>query len=47
MEGLAVTPDQKTLVGIMQSRLYNPSNAGAINKNLTRIVTFDIATGKN
>ncbi|MBK0368786.1 esterase-like activity of phytase family protein [Flavobacterium agrisoli] len=46
MEGLAVTPDEKTLVGIMQSRLYNPSNAGAINKTLTRIVTFDIATGK-
>ena len=46
MEGLAITPDEKTLVGIMQSRLYNPSNAGAINKTLTRIVTFDIATGK-
>lgn len=45
MEGLAITPDEKTLVGIMQSRLYNPSNAGAINKTLTRIVTFDIATG--
>ena len=45
MEGLTVTPDQKTLVGIMQSRLYNPSNVGAINKKLTRIVTFDIATG--
>ncbi len=45
MEGLTVTPDQKTLVGIMQSRLYNPSKAGAINKTLTRIVTFDIATG--
>lgn len=45
MEGLTITPDQKTLVGIMQSRLYNPSNAGAINKKLTRIVTFDIATG--
>lgn len=45
MEGLAITPDEKTLVGIMQSRLYNPSNSGAINKNLTRIVTFDIATG--
>lgn len=45
MEGLAITPDEKTLVGIMQSRLYNPSNAEAINKNLTRIVTFDIATG--
>jgi hypothetical protein len=45
MEGLAITPDEKTLVGIMQSRLYNPSNAGAINQTLTRIVTFDIATG--
>ncbi|MCW2120845.1 esterase-like activity of phytase family protein [Flavobacterium sp. 7A] len=45
MEGLAVTPDEKTLVGIMQSRLYNPSNAAAINKTLTRIVTLDIATG--
>lgn len=45
MEGLAITPDEKTLVGIMQSRLYNPSNAGAINTTLTRIVTFDIATG--
>jgi len=45
MEGLAVTPDGKTLVGIMQSRLYNPSNAAAINKTLTRIVTFEIATG--
>ncbi|MCG9792151.1 esterase-like activity of phytase family protein [Flavobacterium algicola] len=45
MEGLTVTPDQKTLVGIMQSRLYNPSNAAATNKTLTRIVTFDIATG--
>ncbi|WP_247233185.1 esterase-like activity of phytase family protein [Telluribacter sp. SYSU D00476] len=45
MEGLAVTPDEKTLVGIMQSRLYNPTNAAAINRTLTRIVTFDIATG--
>lgn len=45
MEGLAITPDEKTLVGIMQSRLYNPSNAAAINKTLTRIVTFDIASG--
>jgi hypothetical protein len=45
MEGLAITPDGKTLVGMMQSRLYNPSNAAAINKTLTRIVTFDLATG--
>lgn len=46
MEGLAITPDEKMLVGIMQSRLYNPNNAGAINKTLTRIVTFDLRTGK-
>jgi hypothetical protein len=45
MEGLAVTPDQKTLVGIMQSRLYNPNNAGATNTTLTRIVTLNLLTG--
>jgi hypothetical protein len=45
MEGLAVTPDQRTLVGIMQSRLYNPNNAGATNTTLTRIVSFDLVTG--
>lgn len=45
MEGLAGTPDQRTLVGIMQSRLYNPNNAGAINTTLTRIVSFDLVTG--
>lgn len=44
MEGLAITPDGKTLLGIMQSNLHNPSNAvGSI--NLTRIVTVNIATG--
>lgn len=46
MEGLAVTPDQNTLVGIMQSRLYNPNNAGATNNTLTRIVTLNLKTGK-
>lgn len=45
MEGLAVTPDETTLVGIMQSRLYNPNNAGATNSTLTRIVTFNLLTG--
>ncbi|MDY0107296.1 MAG: esterase-like activity of phytase family protein [Giesbergeria sp.] len=44
MEGLTITPDGKTLVGIMQSNLYNPSSAvGSI--NLTRIVTVNIDTG--
>lgn len=46
MEGLAVTPDEKTLVGIMQSTLYNPSKKEATNLTLTRIVTFDLETGK-
>lgn len=44
MEGLAITPDGKTLVGIMQSNLYNPSSAiGSI--NLARIVTINLETG--
>jgi len=44
MEGLAITPDGKTLVGIMQSNLYNPTSAvGSI--NLTRIVTVQLDTG--
>lgn len=44
MEGLTITPDGKTLVGIMQSNLYNPTSAvGSI--NLTRIVTVNIDTG--
>ncbi|MBX3654112.1 MAG: esterase-like activity of phytase family protein [Ramlibacter sp.] len=44
MEGLAITPDGKTLVGMMQSNLYNPSSAiGSI--NLARIVTINIETG--
>jgi 2',3'-cyclic-nucleotide 2'-phosphodiesterase (5'-nucleotidase family) len=45
MEGLTITPSG-TLVGIMQSRLYNPSNALATNLRLTRIVMFDTATAE-
>ncbi|NJB81297.1 esterase-like activity of phytase family protein [Wenyingzhuangia aestuarii] len=45
MEGLAITPDETTLVGIMQSTLYNPSKAEVADFTITRIVTFDIATG--
>ena len=47
MEGLAVTPDEKTLVGIMQSTMFNPSKADTTNKTLTRIVAFDIASGSS
>ena len=45
MEGLAITKDGKTLVGIMQSTMYNPSKSEASNRTLTRILTFDISTG--
>src|SRR4051812_39651919 len=42
MEGLALTPDGKTLVGIMQSPLIQDGGATGVNM---RIVTIDIATG--
>lgn len=45
MEGLAITPDGKTLVGIMQSPMYNPSKAAVASSVVLRILTFDIATG--
>lgn len=41
MEGLAITPDGKTLVGIMQAGLEQD----AANPKLLRIVTVDVATG--
>ena len=48
MEGLAITPDGKTLVGIMQAALIQDAsgpNANKDSKNMVRIVTIDIATG--
>jgi hypothetical protein len=45
MEGLAITPDGKTLVGAMQSPLDNPTAAIGRASSAHRIVTFDIATG--
>lgn len=44
MEGLTITPDGKTLVGIMQSPMYNPTKAATANSTVLRIITFDIAT---
>ncbi|MEO7787631.1 MAG: esterase-like activity of phytase family protein [Sphingomicrobium sp.] len=44
MEGLAITPDGKTLVGIMQAALEQDA-AVAASAKLLRIVTIDIATG--
>lgn len=45
MEGLTITPDGKTLVGLMQSPLYNPSSAAVSGSLVLRVMTFDIATG--
>jgi hypothetical protein len=45
MEGLAITPDGRTLVGAMQSPLDNPTTAIGRASNAYRIITFDIASG--
>jgi hypothetical protein len=44
MEGLAITPDGRTLVGAMQSALIQ--DGGDVKGGITRIVTIDIATGR-
>jgi hypothetical protein len=44
MEGLAITPDGRTLVGAMQSPLAQ--DGGDVKGGVTRIVTIDIKTGK-
>jgi hypothetical protein len=46
MEGLAITPDGKTLVGIMQNALIQDNAEGGAAKNLLRLVTIDIASGQ-
>jgi len=43
MEGLAITPDGKTLVGIMQASLIQDSSAAG--GKLLRIVSIDVASG--
>jgi len=45
MEGLAITPDGNTLVGIMQSALIQDAAHGGAAANLLRIVTIDVASG--
>lgn len=47
MEGLTITPDGKTLVGIMQFPLYNPSSPAITSSLVTRILAYDIATGES
>jgi hypothetical protein len=46
MEGLAITPDGKTLVGIMQAALIQDAAQGGAAKNLLRIETIDLRSGK-
>ena len=46
MEGITTTPSNRVLVGIMQSALHNPSKQAVANKSVTRILVFDLATGK-
>ena len=46
MEGLAITPDGRTLVGIMQNSLIQDANQGGAAAKMLRIVTIDILSGK-
>jgi len=46
MEGLAITPDGTTLVGIMQNALIQDAAQGGAAANLLRIVTIDRNSGK-
>jgi hypothetical protein len=45
MEGLTITPDETTLVGIMQSTMYNPSSAVKVN-DIVRLVTVNLINGE-
>lgn len=44
MEGLTVTPDETTLVGIMQSTMHNPDKR-VQDLNLVRLITVNLTTG--
>jgi hypothetical protein len=46
MEGLAITPDGRTLVGIIQNALIQDAAEGGPAANLLRIVTIDILSGR-
>src|SRR5215510_2242073 len=45
MEGLAMTPDGNTLVGIIQAALIQDANQGGAAANLLRIVSIDVDSG--
>jgi hypothetical protein len=46
MEGLAITPDGRTLVGIMPNSLIQDAAEGGAAANMLRIVTIDILSGQ-
>ena len=45
MEGLSITPDGRTLVGIMQSALGNPSAVVGKTTRAARLLMYDLVTG--
>jgi hypothetical protein len=45
MEGLAITPDGRTLVGMLQAATIQDANQGGKAKKLLRFVTIDVPTG--
>ncbi len=45
MEALTITPDQTTLVAVMESSMDNPDESGRMS-SLTRIVTIDLHSGQ-
>ena len=45
MEALTITPDQKTLVGILESSMNNPDESGRLS-SLVRIVTINLVSGQ-
>lgn len=45
-EGIALSPDEKTLYVVLQSPLRNPNAASGDNSRQTRILAFDTATEK-
>lgn len=45
LEGMAMTPDGKTLVGIVQASLIQDANQGGAAASLLRILTIDITSG--
>ena len=45
MESLTITPDQSTLVGVMESSMDNPDKSGR-GSSLTRIIAINLLTGQ-